>query len=63
MSKFEVHQLPGGEIVLSRTLTETEDGVSDYTQFMIRYPEQKILVDWLCKNRSSWIEQDAETRT
>ena len=51
MSKFEVYEMPGGEVILSRTLTEKEDGVNDNSRFMIRYSEQLILMEWLCKNR------------
>ena len=50
MSKFTVNELPGGELILGRELTEKEDGVDDYVQFLLRKPEQKKLINWLVKN-------------
>lgn len=56
MSIFNVSEMPGGEIVISRTLTEKEDGVNDYTQFLLRYDEQKKLTTFLYEKRGAWIE-------
>lgn len=50
MSKFIVRELPGGEIIIGRELTEKEDGVNDYVQFLLRKPDQKKLINWLVKN-------------
>ena len=44
MSKFEVYKLPGGELVIQRTLSEKEDGVDDETSIMLHRPEIDILV-------------------
>ena len=48
--------MPGGEVILQRILSPKEDGVleDDINQFMLRYPEQKILCEWLYKNRNDY---------
>ena len=57
MSEFEIWELPGGEVKIGRTLTESEDGVNDHSQFMLREDEQKELIRWLLENRESEIMQ------
>jgi len=54
--KFKVFSMPGGEVILQRILSPKEDGVleDDINQFMLRYPEQKILCEWLYKNRNDY---------
>ena len=56
MSKFEVTGMPGGEIVIGRTLTREKDGVDDHTEFMMRHHEQNQLIKWLWKNRPYQME-------
>jgi hypothetical protein len=51
MSNFEISGLPGGEIVIGRTLTESEDGVNDHVQFLLRQNDQEKLINWLWENR------------
>lgn len=52
--KFKVFGMPGGEVILQRLLFSNEDGVDDIDQFMLRCPEQKILCEWLYKNRNEY---------
>lgn len=54
MSSFGVYEMPGGEIIISRTLTRESDGVDDHEQFLLRYDDQKALVKFLIKARPSW---------
>ena len=62
MSKFTVNELPGGELILGRELTEKEDGVDDYVQFLLRKPEQKKLINWLVKNHEFELITELESQ-
>jgi hypothetical protein len=46
--------MPGGEVILQRILSSNEDGVDDIQQFMLRSSDQKILCEWLYKNRNGY---------
>jgi hypothetical protein len=50
--------MPGGEMIIGRTLTEKEHGVYDHVEFMLRKDEQKYLVQWLEENRTWLISGD-----
>jgi hypothetical protein len=62
MSKFIISELPGGELILGRELTEKEDGVDDYVQFLLRKPEQKKLINWLVKNHEFELITELESQ-
>ena len=55
---IKIVSMPGGEMIIGRTLTEKEHGVYDHVEFMLRKDEQKYLVQWLEENRAWLISGD-----